>query len=171
MENQMKFYDIHWNSLWYYKYYVVVKCCVVRHVLPLGILQSSKPICSIRSASSNTTKVQRFKLQPFIFTMSMRRPGVAMTISLPPDLKKRCDYALDNYDSSKTEYWFRWFSFSIGWCSGSMLKLQECKDHLGSPVARNLESFFCITAFSETNIAPDNRPPPKGNDRLPTSHF
>ena len=48
---------------------------------------SSKPICSIRSASSSTTKVQRRKLQPFIFTISIKRPGVAMTISLPPRFK------------------------------------------------------------------------------------
>mmetsp|Transcript_7699 Transcript_7699/g.17996 ORF Transcript_7699/g.17996 Transcript_7699/m.17996 type:complete len:240 (-) Transcript_7699:1015-1734(-) len=41
----------------------------------------SKPIESIRSASSSTRNVTLFKLVPFFFTMSMRRPGVEITIS------------------------------------------------------------------------------------------
>mmetsp|Transcript_37341 Transcript_37341/g.118828 ORF Transcript_37341/g.118828 Transcript_37341/m.118828 type:complete len:228 (-) Transcript_37341:796-1479(-) len=43
----------------------------------------SNPMCSMRSASSSTRKVHRCRLQPFIFTMSIMRPGVAMAISLP----------------------------------------------------------------------------------------
>mmetsp|Transcript_19045 Transcript_19045/g.57134 ORF Transcript_19045/g.57134 Transcript_19045/m.57134 type:complete len:222 (-) Transcript_19045:103-768(-) len=53
---------------------------------------SSKPICSMRSASSSTTKVQRLRLQPFILMMSMMRPGVAMTISLPFFTSLNCWY-------------------------------------------------------------------------------
>mmetsp|Transcript_104916 Transcript_104916/g.321412 ORF Transcript_104916/g.321412 Transcript_104916/m.321412 type:complete len:348 (-) Transcript_104916:257-1300(-) len=51
---------------------------------------ASNPMCSIRSASSMTKKVQRRMLQPFILTMSMMRPGVAMTISLPFLISLNC---------------------------------------------------------------------------------
>mmetsp|Transcript_106042 Transcript_106042/g.342061 ORF Transcript_106042/g.342061 Transcript_106042/m.342061 type:complete len:219 (-) Transcript_106042:700-1356(-) len=43
----------------------------------------SKPMWNMRSASSRTTKVARRKSQPFIFTTSMRRPGLQMAISAP----------------------------------------------------------------------------------------
>mmetsp|Transcript_119323 Transcript_119323/g.323715 ORF Transcript_119323/g.323715 Transcript_119323/m.323715 type:complete len:262 (-) Transcript_119323:281-1066(-) len=54
----------------------------------------SKPMCSILSASSRTRKVQRRRVQPFILTMSIMRPGVAITTSLPALISLNC-FCLD----------------------------------------------------------------------------
>mmetsp|Transcript_30847 Transcript_30847/g.83580 ORF Transcript_30847/g.83580 Transcript_30847/m.83580 type:complete len:234 (+) Transcript_30847:1117-1818(+) len=43
----------------------------------------SKPMENMRSASSSTTKVTRRKLQPFILTTSIKRPGLPIAISAP----------------------------------------------------------------------------------------
>mmetsp|Transcript_124 Transcript_124/g.372 ORF Transcript_124/g.372 Transcript_124/m.372 type:complete len:296 (-) Transcript_124:411-1298(-) len=50
----------------------------------------SKPMFNMRSASSSTKNVHRRKLQPFILTMSISRPGVAITISLPFFISLNC---------------------------------------------------------------------------------
>mmetsp|Transcript_27625 Transcript_27625/g.92798 ORF Transcript_27625/g.92798 Transcript_27625/m.92798 type:complete len:212 (+) Transcript_27625:586-1221(+) len=54
----------------------------------------SKPISSIRSASSKTTKRQFLNETRFLAVKSARRPGVATMISAPPARASNCGRAL-----------------------------------------------------------------------------
>mmetsp|Transcript_93325 Transcript_93325/g.263443 ORF Transcript_93325/g.263443 Transcript_93325/m.263443 type:complete len:248 (+) Transcript_93325:1412-2155(+) len=56
----------------------------------IDLIWYSKPRWNMRSASSSTAKVTRLRLQPFILTMSIRRPGLQMAISQPRLISLNC---------------------------------------------------------------------------------